>query len=156
MSTQTGPAVTGRILANVATPELQGVAVGRRGPKPEYAKREAFAKLLAEGVPSERASRMVGINPRTGKRWRNGRKVKSGRSVLNQCTQFRVSTSTWSTSRQGPCRRINSFLDDPTVVSARALSNVSPMDRTEGSTTSSMSRWVNAIEVNCEPASMWR
>ena len=47
--------------------------MGRRGPKPDYAKREAFAKLIAGGVPSLRACRMVGINPKTGKRWRNGR-----------------------------------------------------------------------------------
>jgi IS30 family transposase len=57
--------------------------VGRRGPKPLYAKREEFAKLIAEGVSSQRASRMVGINPRTGKRWRNGRRVKSGGRMLD-------------------------------------------------------------------------
>jgi len=57
--------------------------VGRRGPAPEYAKREAFARLIAEGVPSVRASRMVGIHPRTGKRWRNGRRITSGGRVLN-------------------------------------------------------------------------
>ena len=37
---------------------------------------------------------------------------------------------------QGPCRRISSFLNDPTVVSARALSKASPTDPTEGSTPS--------------------
>jgi DNA invertase Pin-like site-specific DNA recombinase len=47
--------------------------MGRRGPKPDFAKREAFARLIAEGVPSARACRMVGINRRTGKRWRSGR-----------------------------------------------------------------------------------
>ena len=57
--------------------------MGRRGPAPEYAKREAFARLIAEGVPSVRASRMVGIHPRTGKRWRNGRRITSGGRVLN-------------------------------------------------------------------------
>lgn len=56
--------------------------MGRRGPQPDYAKREGFAKLIGEGVPSSRASRIVGINPRTGKRWRNGRKVKSGGTML--------------------------------------------------------------------------
>lgn len=44
--------------------------------------REAFAKLIAEGVSSNRASRMVGIHPRTGKRWRNGRKIASGGHLL--------------------------------------------------------------------------
>jgi IS30 family transposase len=57
--------------------------MGRRGPEPDHAKREAFAKLITEGVPSLRASRMVGINPRTGKRWRNGRRVASGGRVLD-------------------------------------------------------------------------
>lgn len=57
--------------------------MGRRGPEPDYGKREAFARLIAEGVPSARASRLVGINPRTGKRWRNGRKVVSAGRVLD-------------------------------------------------------------------------
>jgi hypothetical protein len=56
--------------------------MGRRGPKPDQAKREAFARLIAEGVPSARACRIVGINPRTGKRWRNGRRLQSGGRVL--------------------------------------------------------------------------
>jgi len=57
--------------------------MGRRGPQPDHAKREAFAKLIDEGVPSARACRMVGINPRTGKRWRNGRRLTSGGRVLD-------------------------------------------------------------------------
>src|SRR5450759_1598607 len=36
-----------------------------------------FAALIARGVSSAQASRIVGINPRTGKRWRKGRKVIS-------------------------------------------------------------------------------
>ncbi len=57
--------------------------MGRRGRKPHHAKREAFARLIAEGVPSARACRMVGIYPRTGKRWRNGRRITSGGRVLD-------------------------------------------------------------------------
>ena len=57
--------------------------MGRRGPEPDQAKRDAFARLISEGVPSLRASRMVGINPRTGKRWRNGRRITSGGRVLD-------------------------------------------------------------------------
>ena len=38
-------------------------------------------------------------------------------------------------------------LEDPTVVSASALSSASPTDPTEGSTPSSMSRWVKATDV---------
>jgi hypothetical protein len=40
--------------------------MGRRGPKPDYAKREAYARLIADGVPPARAFRVVGVNPRTG------------------------------------------------------------------------------------------
>jgi IS30 family transposase len=57
--------------------------MGRRGRKPQHAKREAFAKLIAEGVPSARACRMVGVCRRTGTRWRNGRRLVSGGRVLN-------------------------------------------------------------------------
>ena len=57
--------------------------MGRRGPKPDYAKREAFAKLIAEGVPSAEACRIVGVYRRTGIRWRHGRRIKSGGRVLN-------------------------------------------------------------------------
>lgn len=57
--------------------------MGRRGRKPLYAKREAFARLIAEGVPSARACRIVGVCRRTGTRWRNGRRIKSGGRVLN-------------------------------------------------------------------------
>ena len=42
-----------------------------------------FATLIARGVSSAQASRIVAINPRTGKRWRKGRKVvSSGGRVL--------------------------------------------------------------------------
>lgn len=57
--------------------------MGRRGRKPQYAKREAFARLIADGVPSARACRMVGVCRRTGTRWRNGRRITSGGRVLN-------------------------------------------------------------------------
>jgi hypothetical protein len=66
---------------------------------------------------------------------------------VDHCTHPAVPSSTWLTSRQGPCRRMSSFLNDPTVVSARALSRASPTDPTEGSTPSSRSRWVKATEV---------
>jgi IS30 family transposase len=50
--------------------------VGRRGPKPEYAKREMFARLIAEGESLSAAARIVGVNRRTAKRWRNGRNIR--------------------------------------------------------------------------------
>ena len=57
--------------------------MGRRGTCPDHDKSEAFARLIAEGIPSARASRIVGVNPRTGKRWRNGRRLASGGRVLD-------------------------------------------------------------------------
>ena len=57
--------------------------MGRRGRKPLYAKREAFARLIADGVASATACRMVGIDRRTGTRWRNGRRLVSGGRVIN-------------------------------------------------------------------------
>ncbi len=50
--------------------------MGRRGPKPDYAKREAFARLIGEGVSLSQAAREVGVNRRTAKWWRNGRVLR--------------------------------------------------------------------------------
>ncbi len=50
---------------------------GRPGSAPQTDKREAYARLIASGVSSLQACRMVGINPRTGKRWRHGRTITS-------------------------------------------------------------------------------
>jgi transposase, IS30 family len=56
---------------------------GRRGPAPQTAKREWFARLIARGVSNAEACRIVGVNPRTGKRWRLGRTItsRSGRRL---------------------------------------------------------------------------
>lgn len=62
---------------------------------------------------------------------------------------FGVPNSTWLMARQGRrWRRMTSFSNDPTVVSARALSKASPTEPSEGSTPSSMSSWVKATEVH--------
>jgi len=50
---------------------------GRPGPAPQTTKREAFARLIARGVPNAEACRIVGINRRTGTRWRHGREITS-------------------------------------------------------------------------------
>jgi IS30 family transposase len=52
---------------------------GRPGAAPQTAKREQFAQLIARGVPSAEACRIVGVNTRTGKRWRHGRTITSSR-----------------------------------------------------------------------------
>jgi transposase, IS30 family len=50
---------------------------GRPGVAPQTAKREQYARLIAQGVSSVQACRIVGVNPRTGKRWRHGRTITS-------------------------------------------------------------------------------
>jgi IS30 family transposase len=56
---------------------------GRPGPAPQTAKREQYAALIARGVGFSEACRIVGINRRTGKRWRHGRTIisSSGRRL---------------------------------------------------------------------------
>jgi len=51
---------------------------GRPGPAPQTAKRELFTRLIGRGISNAEACRIVGVNPRTGKRWRHGRTVTSG------------------------------------------------------------------------------
>ncbi|MFE5550276.1 IS30 family transposase [Streptomyces sp. NPDC056534] len=43
-----------------------------QGPKKLYREREAYFELVNRGVSSAEACRIVGVNRRTGKRWRNG------------------------------------------------------------------------------------
>lgn len=46
---------------------------GRPGRGPQTEKREWFARLIARGVNNSEACRIVGVNRKTGKRWRHGR-----------------------------------------------------------------------------------
>ena len=59
--------------------------MGQRGPGalPQVEKREQYARLIAQGLSSSEACRIVGINRRTGKRWRHGRTitVRDGRKL---------------------------------------------------------------------------
>jgi IS30 family transposase len=59
--------------------------MGRRGPGalPQVEKREQFARLIAQGFGNTEACRIVGINRRTGKRWRHGRTItaRDGRKL---------------------------------------------------------------------------
>jgi IS30 family transposase len=48
---------------------------GRPGPAPQTTKRVQFARLISRGVPNAEACRLVGINRRTGTRWRFGRSI---------------------------------------------------------------------------------
>lgn len=51
------------------------MAGGRPGSAPQTEKREWFARLIAQGVSNSQACRIVGVNRKTGKRWRHGRTV---------------------------------------------------------------------------------
>lgn len=57
--------------------------MGRRGPAPDYAKREALGRLIGEGVSLSQAARDVGVHLRTARRWRRGRQITSGGRVLD-------------------------------------------------------------------------
>ena len=59
------------------------MAHGVPGPAPQTAKREQFARLIAHGVSNREACRVVGVNRRTGTRWRYGRSItgSSGRRL---------------------------------------------------------------------------
>ena len=50
---------------------------GVPGPAPLMAQRYEFARLIARGVNNSEACRLVGVNRRTGTRWRFGRTVTS-------------------------------------------------------------------------------
>ena len=50
---------------------------GVPGRSPEMAKREQFARLIAQGVGNREACGIVGLNRRTGTRWRYGRSITS-------------------------------------------------------------------------------
>lgn len=61
------------------------MARGRPGPAPQTAKREQFARLIARGTSNAEACRIVGVNPRTGKRWRHGRTITSSSGARLHC-----------------------------------------------------------------------
>ncbi len=48
---------------------------GKPGGPPQTEKRALYLQLMSQGMSSQAACRIVGINTRTGKRWRHGRTV---------------------------------------------------------------------------------
>ncbi|MDX6230696.1 MAG: transposase, family [Frankiales bacterium] len=58
------------------------VGVGRPGSEPLREQRELFAQLIAQGVDNSEACRRVGVNRRTGTRWRFGRTIPSSSGLL--------------------------------------------------------------------------
>ncbi len=61
------------------------VGRGRPGPAPQTAKRELYAALIERGVSFSEAGRIVGINRRTGMRWRHGRTITGSGGRRLQC-----------------------------------------------------------------------
>ncbi|TDD51584.1 IS30 family transposase [Nonomuraea terrae] len=55
-----------------------------QGRKKLHAERKAYLDLVAQGVGTAEACRIVGINPRTGHRWRHGRASQAGRKTERQ------------------------------------------------------------------------
>jgi hypothetical protein len=92
--------------------------MGRRGPGalPQTEKREQYARLIGQGFSSLEACRIVGINPRTRKRWRHGRTVtaRDGRKLHYSPV---VTRGKWpgGRSRTGTCPRM-SGCGSPTCV----------------------------------------
>ena len=56
----------------------------RRGPagSPVTAKCEKYFRLMNQGYSNSEACRIVGVNRRTGTRWRYGRTMVSGRGAV--------------------------------------------------------------------------
>ncbi|MCK9929577.1 helix-turn-helix domain-containing protein [Frankia sp. Mgl5] len=75
--------------------------VRKRGPEPQAAKRDHYLLLMAQGMSNSAACREVGINRRTGTRWRYGRT---------------------STDHAGRTRSYPPITQQPRVVSSRFLS----------------------------------
>ena len=73
--------MTGQVLPNVATPEQDRAGDGAPVTGSGTTGREAgtVVRLIARGVPNSEACRIVGINRRTGTRWRFGRTITSSR-----------------------------------------------------------------------------
>ena len=58
-------------------------------------KQERFARLIGQGVSNSEVCRIVGINRRTGTRWRYGR------TILNKAGEPRLSTGDLQNPRSG-------------------------------------------------------
>lgn len=73
--------------------------VGRPGPEPLTAQRQEFARLIARGVSNSEACRAVGVNRRTGTRWRYGRTVTSSSGAELHYQPMTTTTTAFSSAR---------------------------------------------------------
>ena len=100
--------MTGRFLAVVATPDGFGGCDGGRGGRvalPQAEKREQFARLIAQGFNNSEACRIVGINRRTGKRWRHGRTITTRDGRKLHYAAVVTTAAAGGRSRRGTCLR---------------------------------------------------
>jgi len=51
----------------------------KRGPMPLTAKRDLYVQLMSQGMQNSAACRKVGVNRKTGQRWRLGRIVNDAK-----------------------------------------------------------------------------
>jgi IS30 family transposase len=58
-----------------------------QGRKKLHKERAAYLDLVNQGVSSREACRIVGINRRTGKRWRNGNAATGGKKAAPPITE---------------------------------------------------------------------
>ncbi|MCX5192709.1 IS30 family transposase [Streptomyces sp. NBC_00249] len=54
-----------------------------QGAKKLSAERAAYSQLMRQGLNNKEACRIVGINPKTGRRWRNGRNPSGGNKAAS-------------------------------------------------------------------------
>jgi transposase, IS30 family len=53
-------------------------------------KQQQFVRLIAQGVSNSEACRLVGINRKTGNRWRYGRSIRNSAGVLVHYPPVRI------------------------------------------------------------------
>jgi hypothetical protein len=110
---------------------------GRPGPAPQTAKREQYAALIARGVNYSEACRIVGINRRTGKRWRHGRTIttyreEAGRLIRWARTNKLTTTQVASTKWNGPAQLLDHQHRWDTARRLLHDDNLKPEDRLAG------------------------
>jgi transposase, IS30 family len=72
---------------------------GQPGPEPLTAQREEFVRLIGRGISNSEACRLVGVNRRTGTRWRYGRTVTSSSGAQLQYPAMTSPTATCRSPR---------------------------------------------------------
>ncbi|MGW6145771.1 hypothetical protein ACWFR4_48560, partial [Streptomyces sp. NPDC055140] len=77
-----------------------------QGRKRLTAERAAYFQLMREGYNNTEACRIVGINRRTGKVWRNGRNANKGRLQRTQSSTL-ITTPPGLTQRARPLEGVN-------------------------------------------------